>query len=236
MSCLGVDIGLEEPLPTAVRPRGCRAGRREQQRRRSQSTVAPREGNGESHRVDSLNTQDVIASVEAAGDHPEPISVTLSDEGRDVALIGARRVLSTDVAVYEPHPTARRSLQFCDAIELIGAVYDAARTRIIGEMTLYGQPATGTMSMGSRFSRAPPTNATFLATVDPFDCIPDDTTQTAHAFVALVDVHRRIPRGMLWFDRGDATWSTEMEMSHQPGALVHHGNRRIHVVFVRPMN
>ena len=165
MSCLGVDIGLEEPLPTAVRPRGCRAGRREQQRRRSQSTVALREGNGESHRVDSLNTQDVIASVEAAGDHSEPISVTLSDEGRDVALIGARRVLSTDVAVYEPHVT------------------------------------------------------TFLATVDPFDCIPEDTTQTAHAFVALVDVHRRIPRGMLWFDRGDATWTNEMEMSHQPGAI-----------------
>ena len=121
-------------------------------------------------------------------------------------------------------------------MELVGAEYDAARTRIIGEMTLFGQPATGRMCMGSRFQEAPPTNATSLATVDPtVDCIPDDTMQTAHAFAAMIDVHRRIPRGMLWFDRGDATWQNEMEISRQPGAAVHKGNRRIRVVFVRPM-
>ena len=251
MSFIGTNIINEEPLSAAVRPRGCRAGRREQQRRRSHSAVALETPNEPQQRYPqptaardapirkkarTKEPQPAVAAVSGGGDNLASISITLSDGGRDVAAVGTQRALPACESAYTPQSHVRRSLLFCDVMELVGAVYDAARTRIIGEITLFGQPATGRMSMGTRFQQAPPTNATFLATVDPFDCIPDDTMQTAHAFAAMIDVHRRIPRGMLWFDRGDATWQHEMEMSRQPGAAVHHGNRRIRVVFVRPMS
>ena len=168
MSFIGINNINEEPLSTAGRPRGCRAGRREQQRRRSQSATASETPIEQQRRCPqpsadpeapirkkarSKEPKPAVAAVRGGGDNLASISVTLSDGGRDVATIGTHRALPACESANMPQLHVRRSLLFCDVMELVGAVYDAARTRIIGEITLFGQPATGRMPMGSRYQQ-----------------------------------------------------------------------------------
>ena len=225
-------VDTEEPC-VPIRSRGRRAGRREQQRRLSRHGTASEGANAKEV------TQPIIR--QAAGDAPSlPLSVTLTPVGRNVETApiqssGESRM--TDI-VHHPNRTAYQipvGREF-EEFELIGTVYDAARLYVVGQITVYGRPDTGRVTMGNRHMNGVFTNVTYLRPWDSIDSIPAENVYNAHAFANVMDVHRRVPGGTFWFDRGSTTWETEMDLSRQPGAIVYPGSRRVRVVFERPRN
>lgn len=138
-------------------------------------------------------------------------------------------------AIHSPRHI-RRSLFVCDEVELVGVVYDAARLQMVGQITVFGRPITGRITMGNRRMVGQLTNVSYLGPWESLDAVPAEHITNAHAFATLMDVHRRVPGGTLWFDRGSATWQQEMEFSHQPGTRTYPGRQRVRVIFDRPRN
>ena len=197
----------------AVKPRGCRAGRKEQKRRRSREYYA-----------DS-----------AAGDASNNLSVTLTNSGRDVATVAAHRVMEAESSVCRPRSSVRRALFKYEEAELFGAVYDTSRGRIVGQITIYGRPMTGSMSMGVEAMSDSPVNVTYLAPHEPSRRVSREDIQHARVYVALLDPFTREAGGTMWFNRSTATWDYNMELSFQPGSVLYPGQQRVMVKFERPV-
>lgn len=215
------------PPPKKYHSRGCRGGYKEQRRRLSRDKPEdPEEQDGST----SVPQQQI-----AAGDAPPQLNVTLTNDGREVASVSSLRVQSGSLAVPQPQPPVRRALFTRDEEEYFGAVYDTTRGRLIGQMTVFGRPLTGHMSMGSQAMDASPVNVTFLSPGDPITRIGNDVLHGARAYVALLDPHQRTPGGMMWFDRASFTWTHHMELSFQPGSVLFPGEQRIRVLFERPI-
>ena len=275
----------EEPAATSARRRGCRAGRREQQRRQASTSRGASSATTREVTVPRATAPSGTAPNDGSGDHVAPSAVTITLERQavltaavheavhqpmarrqarsNVVVVGAHRVVpntptsavgvrnqgsastSTDTtagaqqaaATQQPMmpPLPVQPMYMSLEYELIGAVYETGRMNIIGQMTVYGLPVDGHFTMGSLNMHPEATNATFLSSGNPIESVPTNVVQQAHAFVALLDVHWRITRGTIWFDRGSAQWDYEMELSWQQGAVVTPGQSRIQVRFERPL-
>ena len=206
------------------RSRGCRAGRKKQQQRHKKAELTANQLVQIAHPI--------IRSD--AGDAPRPLSITLLPLGREVAASDGTATTAAPPRAIESPRLSRRSLLPCDELELVGVVYDAARLQMIGQITVFGRPETGRITMGNRHMNGMLTNVTYLQPWDSLDAVPPEQIHNAHAFATVIDIHRRVPGGTLWFDRSSATWEQEMEFSRQPGAIVYPGRLRVRVIFDRP--
>ena len=215
-----VSLADEEDPLLQPKPRGRRAGRREQRRRVKQ---------------DSTTNEPIPASVQsaAAGDAPLPLSITLTPVGRDVELPRGPPPPNMAPLLPEPSNHVRRSLFPEDEIEIVGTVYEAGRFREVGRMTMYGLPVTGFLTMGNRAMGDSLINATYLAAEEPVNSVPIEAITSARALVSLMDIHRRAPAGTFWFNRGASMWAREMELSQQDGAIVSPGRHRIRIIYTR---
>ena len=127
------------------------------------------------------------------------------------------------------------ALQKCEETELFGAVYDTSRGRIVGQITIYGRPITGSMSMGAETMNDSPVNVTYLAPREHKRRVSREDIHNARVYVALLDPYRRVAGGTMWFDRSTATWEYCMELSFQPGSVLYPGQQRVRVKFERPI-
>ena len=284
-----VDAAREEPLDPLPRRRGCRAGRREQQRRHAQaSQSAPEVTSREVIMPSTVSSGHSASRPDGSGEGRSSTNMTVTIGGQaaltaavheavhgtpvtlpprpGVAVVASHRVLPAltstannrqrgqrSSSTRAPSSSSRSSTATAAAVdrhtqppsappnfvsneyELIGAVYDTGRMVIIGQMTVYGLPANGHITMGSQNMHPEATNVTYLAFGDANASFSTSIAQHLHAFVALLNVHWRIPRGVMWFDRGSALWEYEMELSQQAGAIPTPGRSQIHVRFERPI-
>ena len=174
---------------------------------------------------------------QAAGDAPSlPLSVTLTPVGRNVETAPTRPDDARPASILPRQSRAAPSVLVGREFEFIGTVYDAARLYVIGQITVYGQPDTGRVTMGNRQMNGLLTNVTYLRPWDSIDAVPAENVHNAHAFANVMDVHRKVPGGTFWFDRGSSTWAKEMDLSRQPGAKTNPGIPRVRIVFERPRN